>query len=305
MTKTNLHTFNRRKDRIHQLRAFYYAARLRSMSEAAKCMEVTQSATTQQIKALENDLDVKLFQREFRPLVLTQEGQELYRSIAPTLGDFESIVEDFLQRKSKKQISIAAHHIAISHIMPQVINEFKKLDPDSRILFCNIPPAEAVERLKNREIDLAFYPFYTQDPELKYIEVTSYKPVLIINKSNPLANREIESLEDLKRYDFIRIDKKLITLPFFEEAINSYNIKGSVEFENGNWEMLINLVKKNDFVAVVSDLCVGDNVRNSLVVKDLSRFFPAMKYSIAYTGNYQVRANVRNLIDSIKKFGDA
>ena len=86
MKKLELHSFNKRKDRIHQLRAFYYAARLRSMSQAAKCMGVTQSATTQQIKALESDLDIKLFQREFRPLSLTQEGQELYRSIAPTLS---------------------------------------------------------------------------------------------------------------------------------------------------------------------------------------------------------------------------
>lgn len=308
MKISKVHLFNKKKDRLHQLRAFYYVARLGTMSEAAKCMSVTQSAITQQIKMLENDIKFKLFARESRPMSLTQKGQDLYKNIAPVITNFETIVEDFLEEEGNernREVSIAAHHIAISHIMPEVINEFKKLDLNSKIIFRNIPPAEAIERLKNREIDLAFYPFYNYDPELKYTEIVQHKPVLIINKNNPLATREINGLEDLRKYDFIRIDKKLITIPFFEETLSNYNLKGSIDFENGNWEMLINLVKKNDFVAVVSDICIDKNSRDSLVVKDLSKFFPAMKYSLAHRGNHQMKDGVKNFIDSIKKYAES
>ena len=58
---SKIHNFAKRKNRLHQLRGFYYAARLRSMSEAAKCMGLTQSAITQQIKALSDDIGLKAF----------------------------------------------------------------------------------------------------------------------------------------------------------------------------------------------------------------------------------------------------
>jgi LysR family transcriptional regulator for metE and metH len=276
------------------------------MSEAAKCMGLTQSATTQQIRALADDIGFELFKKGSRPLSLTQEGVELYQNIAPILSNFESILENFLEikdNKKNKEINIAAHHVAISHILPEVVNEFRKQDPESKIIFRNLTPAEAIRRLKNREIDLAFYPFYNFDPELEYIEIAQYKPVLIINKSHPLANHEIESLSDLKKYDFIRIDKNLITIPFFEETLNNNKLKGSIEFENGNWEMLINMVKKNDFVAVVSNLCV-DVTKNDLLMKDLTKFFPTMKYSISHRGDCQIKNGLKNLIEGIKLFGE-
>jgi DNA-binding transcriptional LysR family regulator len=276
------------------------------MSEAAKFMGLTQSATTQQIKSLENDLNMILFQREFRPLALTVEGQDLYKSIAPIINNFESVIEEFLQKeedRKKKEINIAAHHVSISHLMPEVIREFKNIDPDSKIIFRNIPPAEAIERLKNREIDLAFYPFYELDSDINYIEIIRYRPILIMRKSHPFADREINSLNDLKKYDLIRIDKNLITLPFFEDAVSNYNVKGSIEFENGNWDMLINLVKKNDFVAVVSDICIKSE--DDLLIKDLTKFFPHMKYSVAHLGEYQTKKNnLKNFIDIMKGFDD-
>ena len=241
-----------------------------------------------------------------RPLSLTAEGAELYQNIAPILGNFESVLENFLEIKDQKknqEINIAAHHVAISYIMPEIVNDFKKRDSESKLILRNIPPAEAIRRLKNREIDMALYPFYKFEKELEYIEVSQYKPMLIMNKSHPLANLKIESLSDLKKYDFIRIDKDLITLPLFEEAIKNYNINVSIEFENGHWEMLMGIIKndRSDFVAVVSDLCVKENDPN-LLTKDLSKFFPKITYYLAYNSFHAAKKNNKIFIDLVRDF---
>jgi len=157
------------------------------------------------------------------------------------MHEFESIVEKFLNKKEEEEqkvINIDVHHIAISYLMPRIISIFRKSNPDTKIIIRNISPNEAVERLKEDKIDLAFYPNLTKIPEINLTEIVSYDPILIIKKQHHLAKKKINSLKDLKNFDLIRIDRNLITLPLFEEAVKTYNIVGSVEFENGNWEML-------------------------------------------------------------------
>lgn len=298
-----LHTFSYKRNRMQQIKGFYYAARYRSISEAARTMNLTQSTVTLQIQSLERDLNFKLLNRDSKPLSLTKEGEEFYEIACPLMHEFESIVEKFLNSKNQKEqrkIDIAVHHVAISYLMPSIISSFKKSHPQSKITIRNIAPNEAIKRLKEGKIDLAFYPNALSDPEIKRIETVSYDPILIMNKKHPLAKKVIKSLKDLKDFDLIRIDQNLITLPLFEEAVRSHGLSGSVEFENGNWEILKHFVKKNNFVAIVSTVCLDKN-DDDLAIKNLAKFFPKMGYSIMHKNGELLKPIVKNFISAINE----
>jgi len=63
---------------LNQLRAFFLAARERSITKAAQALYVTQPAVTMQIKSLEQDLEVKLFRKYGKGLDLTDAGEVLF-----------------------------------------------------------------------------------------------------------------------------------------------------------------------------------------------------------------------------------
>lgn len=301
-----VHDFSYKKNRMQQIKGFYYTTRFRSISEAAKIMNLTQSTVTLQIQSLERDLGLKLFRRDSKPITLTEAGEEFYKLACPLMQEFESVVDKFLNSRNKseeKTINIAVHHIAISYLMPRIIGIFKKSNPESKIIIRNIPFSEAIKRIKDNKIDLAFYPSFINDSEIKHLDTISYDPILIMNKNHPLSQREIKSLSDLKNFDLIRIDNNLIILPLFEEAIKKYNLRGSIEFENGNWEMLKHFVKDNDFVAVVSTICLDENDKN-LVTKNLSKFFPKMNYSIIHKNGVILRSSVKDFITAINQFSE-
>lgn len=290
-----------KKNLLQQIRGFYYVARSQSFSKAARLVNLTQSTVTLQIQSLERDLGLQLIKRDSKPISLTEAGEEFYKIACPLMHEFESVVEKFLnykKEKEQKHIDIAVHHIAISYLMPRVIAAFKKLHPQAKITIRNIAPADAITRLKNGKIDMAFYPNVAVEPELKNFEVVLYDPVLIMNKNHPLARREINSLQDLKEYDLIRIDRNLITLPLFEEVVKTYDIKGSVEFENGNWEMLKNFVKEDNFVAIVSNMCLGRH-DSDLEVKSLTKFFPKMGYNVVVRNGKVTKPIVESLLNII------
>lgn len=301
--KNELHEFFYKKNILQQLKGFCYAARYKSISEAARSMNLTQSTVTLQIQSLERDLGLQLFKRDSKPLSLTESGEEFYRMACPLMHEFESVVEKFLsgkKEKEQKSIDIAMHHVAISYMMPRIVANLKKVHPQAKVMIRNIAPSEAIKRLKDGQVDLAFYPNLSREAEIKHIEVISYDPVLIINKKHPLAKKEVSDLKDLKQFDLIRIDRNLITLPLFEEAVRTYGIKGSVEFENGNWDMLKNFVKENNFVAIVSSMCLGKD-DSDLVVKNLAKFFPKMSYSISMRSGEILKPIIQDLFEVMKE----
>ncbi len=303
--KISLSNFFYKKNRLQQIKGFYYAARHLSISEAAREMNLTQSTVTLQIQSLERDLGLKLFRRDTKSLSLTADGEDFYRTACPLMHEFESVLENFLTHKkqddqNQKKVTIAVHHIAIIYLMPRIIFHFKKSHPNTEITIRNISPKEAIERLKNDQIDLALYPNIPHAAEIKQIETISYDPVLIMNKKHPLAGVPITSLKDLKNFDLIHIDGNLITLPLFEEAIAAHNIKGSIKFENGDWQMLKNFVRENNFVAVVSTICLSKR-DSDLVVKNLANLFPKMSYGVLIKSGKILRPTTQHLLDAIEK----
>ncbi len=299
--KIALNDFLYKKNRQQQIKGFYYVARYHSISQAARAMNLTQSTVTLQIQSLERDLGFQLLKRDSKPFSLTEEGKEFYQIACPLMHEFESVVERFLNNKKEKEqksVDIAVHHIAISYLMPRIVSILKKSNPNAKVTIRNIAPGDAIKRLKDGQIDLALYPNLMNEPEIKQIEVISYDPVLIMNKKHPLAKKSIKSLKDLKDFDLIRIDRNLITLPLFEEAIRTHGIKGSIEFENGNWEMLKNFVKENNCVAIVSTVCL-DKTDSNLAVKNLEKFFPKMSYSVAVKSGQTPKPIVQSLLDAI------
>lgn len=303
MANQDVCRFLYKKNRLHQIKGFYYAVRHQSLSKAAKAINLTQSTISLQIQSLERDLGFSLIRRDSKVFRLTREGEEFYKEACPLVQQFESVVENFLTSKTKrakKNITIAMHHIAISYLLPKITANFKKKHKDIEIFVQNITPDEAIRRLKEGEIDMAFYCNLEEESEIELIEVASYAPILIMNKHHKLAHKKINSFKDIEDQDLIRIDSSAISLPHFKEEVQKYKIKSSLKFENGNWEMLKHFIKdNNDMIATVSTICI-DKYDDYLVTKDLSKIFPKMNYAIATKKGAMLSEVAKDFIEEIK-----
>lgn len=82
---------------LRQVQYFHAVVQTGSFTEAAEECFISQSAISQQIKALENDLGVKLLVRENRSFHLTEAGEYLYQKRAQLLEDFERIKKETIQ----------------------------------------------------------------------------------------------------------------------------------------------------------------------------------------------------------------
>jgi DNA-binding transcriptional LysR family regulator len=142
---------------IHHLELFYYVARHGGISAAVRRMPygIQQPAVSSQVLRLEEDLGVKLFDRQ--PFRLTPEGQELIAFIGPFFENVEA-VGTRLRKRLAPQLRIGAAELVQRDHLPAVIQRVKRSHPGIRLGLRSGFQAEIEGWLEARQIDLAVLP---------------------------------------------------------------------------------------------------------------------------------------------------
>ncbi|MBL6785395.1 MAG: LysR family transcriptional regulator [Rickettsiales bacterium] len=275
--------FYYKKNRLQQLKCFYYTALLGQPTKAAETIGITQSAVSMQIKSLEYDLNNQLFTRHKKKLTLTKEGTNLYEIITPHLQAIENVIDLFNQNQTKQKnnlIRIAANHVSISYILPKVIKQTQNFNNNIKFSIKNINKNEGIERLLKNEVDMLLYPSQKHEipMECDFHPVKTFQPILLLRSDDPIASKSELKLSDIRYRNIVRIDPNLITLPGFEDVLKSNDIDTNIEFENGDWEILKKFVKAKIGVAIISNICI--ETHDNLIGIPLNQYFPQMTYGI-------------------------
>lgn len=289
--------FYYKKNRLQQLRGFYFAAQFGNVSKAANHMKLNQSTVTLQIQSLERDLGVKLFDRRSKGFGLTEDGKMFYKMAVPHIQGIDGLYEQFLEIRENKEsasISIGGIHAGLLYILPSYIKQYKELYPDVHITISNLAMEDACNRLLDEKLDV-FVTTMTEVPsEFEFIPVVDYQPILLLHKDHPLASVKDIKLEDVSGAELLRIDPHLITLPMFEDIIRYYKLKSSIAFENADWEVLKQFVKAGIGVAIISNIILQEE--DVLIGKSLGRYFPKMTYGLVVKKGKYLQSSVNDFI---------
>jgi len=277
--------FYYKKNRIQQLRGFYYTVQSGSISAAARIMKLSQAAVTLQIQSLERDLGIDIFTREGRKIKLSRVGKMLYAQASYHVHGIEDLFESFskfVKNNKLNSVDVASNHVGISYILPKYIKKFKDQNPTVNFRIRNLSKAECIKRLLNDEIDMFVYPMIPHElpDELEFIPIVTYHPILLIRRDHPLAKKKNITLKEMAKFELIRIDPKLITLFSFEEVTKAHGFKSTIEFEMSDWEILKKFVKAGVGIAIISDIVLEGELENELIGKSITKYFPEMIYGI-------------------------
>ena len=142
---------------LRQVRSLVAVAETESFTKAAERLNVTQSAVSHSIRALETQLETTLIERSGKRLALSQEGMVLLRRFKLALKQLESAGDDLalLKRWGQGRLRVGATHTLCHYLLPDVLREFRKLYPRCEIHLDSGDTSQLVDLLDHAEIDLA------------------------------------------------------------------------------------------------------------------------------------------------------
>ena len=150
---------------LNQLRVFESVFRTKSMTHAARELHLTQSGVSQHIKALEDVLELKLFDRIKQKLVPTPSAKELYKHTSRSFEEIETVLNR-LKKTDKELTGMVAIGLPIefgNNIILPLLSEFQKKNPKVKFRIRQGFPFEMNHLLLTGELDFAFVDSFAMD----------------------------------------------------------------------------------------------------------------------------------------------
>ena len=277
-------------------RIFVAVAKEENITKASEKLNISQPAVTKQIKNLENQLSLKLFERKSKGLSLTLEGKKLYAKLKNPIEEINKIDE---QVGKEKTINIGTHNHMGSCIFGNVINEYYLKYPNVNLNLICEETSEMMKKLKNQELDIVFSKRDNEDllDGIKYIKLGYLHDVIIASKGSIFANQEL-TLEN--------IENQIIYTPrTYAQAlarIKELTTEKKLKLKNSSYKTILELASSGKALGLITReyVDINDYKKFNLVEVKTTIKLGAVEFGI-YTNSNKFR-ELNNLIKLIKEY---
>lgn len=216
---------------LQQLRYIVTVADKGTISSAAKDLFISQPSLTNAIKELEEEIQITIFNRTNKGIIVSNEGNEFLAYARQVLEQFNLLEEKFLNvKKQSTRFSVSTQHYSFAvNAFVDVIREFGGNNYDFTLRETQTYEIiDDVSRLKS-EIGILYTSSKNEEVIMKIIKQNGLvfdqlfvaKPHVFISSKHPLANRDIITLEDLEEYPYLSFEQGDYNSFYFSEEILS------------------------------------------------------------------------------------
>ncbi len=190
---------------LRQLRYFVAVAEERNFGRAAARLHVSQPPITRQIKMLEAELGVLLFERTHFGVNLTPAGEELLAS-ASQVDDLLAYATDRARRAGRGavgRLDVGAFGSGVISIVPAILRRYMMASPEVEVSILNVPQPAQLVALRQRRILVTFDRYLPPDADL-CVEIVAREPlVLALHETNALARLSAIPVDALAKQPMI------------------------------------------------------------------------------------------------------
>lgn len=251
---------------LYQLRYFLKLAEEKQYTKAAKELDISQPTLSYAISQLENELGVKLFEKNGRSIALTECGQDLLQCASKSLSILDQGVLNLKRKASGAgQIRLGFLRTLGTDYIPDLASRYleQNSDKETHFSFHTGSTTTLLDSLKKGEYDMVFSSEPPENGEFLYTPVLKQALVLIVPDGHPLSNQYRIPLEDAAGYPFIYFDKTAGLRHFTDLLFQQIGQKPKIVYETDEDQVVAGLVAHGFGIALVPymDLLLKLNVK--------------------------------------------
>jgi LysR family transcriptional regulator, low CO2-responsive transcriptional regulator len=245
-----------------QLETFLEVARHSSFSRAADKRFRTQPAISSQIRALEEEVGAKLFDRSGGKVALTAAGKVFQQYAEQTLEARKSLLVTVaeMERVPRGEIVVGANEGTCLHILPEVFAEFKKLYPGVAVQITRLERAKIMESIMENLVDFGVVSTPVDDKRLTVVNVHRDELVMIAPPHHSLSGRKEVTIAEIVRFPLL-LPKLGRTRDALEELFHDRELKPRISMELDSSELLKRFVAADVGIGFIASSNVMEDVK--------------------------------------------
>jgi len=245
-----------------QLETFLEVARHTSFSRAAEKRFRTQPAISSQIRALEEEVGARLFDRSGGKVALTAAGKVFQQYAEQTLESRKTMLITVaeMERVPRGEIVVGANEGTCLHILPEVFAEFKKLYSNVGVQISRLERAKIMESIIDNSVDFGVVSAPVDDKRLTVVTIHRDELVIIAPPGHPLSHMPQAAIGDVARFPLL-LPKVGRTRDALENLFHERNVKPKIAMELDSSELLKRFVAADVGVGFIARSNVSEDVK--------------------------------------------
>jgi DNA-binding transcriptional LysR family regulator len=253
---------------IDSLKVFCDLAETESFTKAAQINNVTQSAVSQQISALERTFKSLLIERSKKKFRLTREGQVLYDYSKQIIQTYESLHSRLQELKDiiSGTIRLATIYSIGLHDLPPYIKRFMKSYPTVNIHVEYRRANQVYEDVLSNVVDLGLVAYPVRDSKLEIVPLRKEPLVLIAHPQHPFAKQKSIKLKSLAGQKVISFEPDIPTRKALDKILKEHDVEVNHVMEFDNVETVKRAVEIDAGISIVPQGTVTQEIAKQTLI---------------------------------------
>lgn len=289
---------------IKGLRAFKQIMATGTLSAAAKLMNISESALSRQLSLLEAELGLKLFSREKRRLIATEEGEQFFREAERILDSIEQIPEIVREIKTgtRRRMRVIAMPRMASSIAVPAITEFLRAHKNMEVTL-EVQPRLFLERwVASRKFDIGLGALPVHHSGIQTEKIYSVPVVAVLHPDHPLASRSSLRIEELANETFISMTPNTLLGQQVSNILDKAGVKPVSTIQASQALLCCSFVAEGQGIAITDAMIAmafGSAVKMVPLAPEIR-----MDFGLLYPLGLARNAETRQLVEIIKSQAD-
>ncbi|AVX19353.1 DNA-binding transcriptional regulator, LysR family [Carboxydocella sporoproducens DSM 16521] len=228
-------------------KVFYHVAKSLSFSAAARELFISQSAVSQNIKALEEQLGCSLFSRHTKQVRLTREGEVLFQHIEQAYLAIKTAERtlDEMRTLARGEVRLGATDTICKHFLLHPFQHFSQLYPQLKLRVTNTTSPGCLDLLSRGLVDLAVIhlPEKELPANLQAVPLQELNYGFIAGPQYRQLQGQTLTLEEIVTYPLLLLEKATTTRNLLDQLLAAHNLSVQPEIESGSIDLLVELTK--------------------------------------------------------------
>ena len=265
--------------KLQQLRCIFQIVQSEfNISKASEVLNTSQPGVSKQIKLLEDEIGIKIFQRNGKRLVnLTEPGELVLSSIETILhesNNIKVISEEYIE-KDQGTFTIATTHTQARYKLPKVVEEFVKKYPKINLNIHQGNPSQVTDQIINGAADVGIATeSINLSADIHTIPCYQWNRCVVMPKNHPLTEVRKITLEDLAAYPMITYDYAFTGSTIVSEVFKNANIEPNIMLTAIDADVIKTYVSLNMGIGLIAEMAFDASTDHPMVSRDVSHLFP-------------------------------
>ena len=253
---------------IENFKIFADLVETKSFSKSAKLNGITQSAVSQQARAMERHFKTLLIDRSQKQFQLTREGQRVYESAKEILHTYDKLLSELQEMKKviSGTIRISTIYSIGLHELPPYIKKFLHDYPSVNVRIEYRRSNLVYEDILHNSVDFGLVAFPQRVRQIEMIPFRNDRLILIAHPNHPLAKGGDVDIRTLAAHKFIGFDPDIPTRKAVDQIFRDYKLEITPVMEFDNIETVKRAVEIDHGIAIVPQATVVQEVRQGTLV---------------------------------------